>query len=157
MARTLSTLTLVTKMVIEAQPWRLDPRCLPIPWREEQYQDVQSRPLVVGLLLDDGVVKVHPPIERALKEMEEKLVAAGHEVVHWDPSGHRDLIDIMVSCPFKPHEFHRVFIWNRICTTQQMAAKTFGEMLKREGNHSYLMSNRLSIVEKPYLCTNIGS
>jgi amidase len=99
MARTLSTLTFVMKMVVDAQPWRLDPRCLPIPWREYQYQEVQSRPLVVGLLLDDGVVKVHPPIERALKEMEAKITAAGHEVVYWDPSGHQNLIDIMVSRP----------------------------------------------------------
>jgi amidase len=96
MARTLGTLAAVTKMVVEAQPWRLDPRCLPIPWRDEHYQEVQLRPLVVGLLLDDGVVKVHPPIERALKEMEAKLIGAGHEVVHWDPSGHQALIEIMV-------------------------------------------------------------
>jgi len=86
-------------MVVDAQPWRLDPRCLPIPWREEQCREVQSRPLVVGLLLDDGVVKVHPPIERALKEMEAKLIAAGHEVVYWDPSGHKTLIEIMVRSP----------------------------------------------------------
>lgn len=96
MARTLGALTAVTKMVVDAQPWRLDPRCLPIPWTEEQCREVQSRPLVVGLLLDDGVVKVHPPIERALKEMEAKLIAAGHEVVYWDPSGHKTLIEIMV-------------------------------------------------------------
>jgi amidase len=99
MARTLKTLTTVTKMVVEAQPWRLDPRCLPIPWRDEHYREVQSRPLVIGLLLDDGVVKVHPPIDRALREMEAKLIAAGHEVVHWEPSGHQTLIEIMVRNP----------------------------------------------------------
>jgi amidase len=104
MARTLGSLTTITKLVVEAQPWRLDPRCLPIPWREEQYQDVQSRPLVVGLLIDDGVVKVHPPIERALREMEAKLIAAGHEVVYWDPSGHQKLIEIMVSSHTKSRE-----------------------------------------------------
>jgi amidase len=52
--------------------------------------------LVVGLLLD-GVVKVHPPIERALREMEAKLIEAGHEVALWDPSGHDNLIEVMVS------------------------------------------------------------
>lgn len=100
MARTFGTLTTLTKLVVEAEPWRLDPRCLPIPWREKQYREVQSRPLVVGLLIDDGVVKVlHPPIETALKEMEAKLIAAGHEVIPWDPSGHKYLIEIMVRSP----------------------------------------------------------
>jgi amidase len=100
MARRLDTLAAVTKMVVDAQPWRLDPRCLPIPWREYHFREVQSRHLVVGLLLDDGVVKVHPPIERALKEIEAKLIAAGHEVVYWDPSGHQNLIEIMVCNPY---------------------------------------------------------
>jgi len=57
---------------------------------------MQSRPLVVGLLLDDGVVKVHPPIERVLKEVADKLRKAGHEVITWDASGHQECIDVMV-------------------------------------------------------------
>lgn len=126
MARTLGTMIAVTKMVVDAQPWRLDPRCLPIPWREEHYREVQARPLVVGLLLDDGVVKVHPPIERALKEMEAKLIAAGHEVVHWDPSGHQTLIEIMVRSPLSPLNPAEIF-YDRIYTTPQMVAKTFEE------------------------------
>ncbi len=97
MARSLPNLTSLTKYVIDSQPWRLDPRCIPIPWREDEFQAIQSRPLVIGILFDDGVVRPHPPIERALREMEAKLLAAGHEVIPWDPSGHQELIDIMVS------------------------------------------------------------
>jgi len=52
---------------------------------------------VIGLLTDDGVVKVHPPIERVLTDVAEKLRQAGHEVFEWDGSGHQECINIMVN------------------------------------------------------------
>ena len=88
---------LVTKAVIDAKPWELDPKVLPLPWREEAYKEVQSRPLVIGLLVDDGVVRVHPPVERVVREVAAKLREVGHEVIDWDPSGHAECIRIMVS------------------------------------------------------------
>ncbi|KAK0855473.1 hypothetical protein LTS02_011088 [Friedmanniomyces endolithicus] len=97
LARSLPSLHLVTKAVIDAKPWELDPKVLPLPWREEAYKEVQSRPLVIGLLVDDGVVKVHPPVERVVREVAAKLREAGHEVIDWDPSGHEECIRIMVS------------------------------------------------------------
>ena len=96
MTRSLSSMTTITKAVINGQPWLLDPKVVPIPWRDSMYEEIQSRPLVVGILLDDGVVKVHPPIERALKELAAKLEEAGHELVTWEPSLHKECIDIMV-------------------------------------------------------------
>jgi len=99
LARTLPSLTSVMKLVINAQSWTLDPRVTPLPWRQEMYEDIQNRPLTIGILIDDGVVKVHPPIERALRELEVLLRNAGHELVQWDPSGHRECIEIMVSFP----------------------------------------------------------
>ncbi|TVY89887.1 Acetamidase [Lachnellula willkommii] len=95
MTRSLSSMATITKAVINGQPWLLDPKVVPIPWRDSMYEDVQSRPLVIGILLDDGVVKVHPPIERALKELAAKLEEAGHELVTWEPSLHKECIDIM--------------------------------------------------------------
>ncbi|EPE36703.1 Amidase signature (AS) enzyme [Glarea lozoyensis ATCC 20868] len=95
MTRSLSSMTTVTKAVLTAQPWMLDPRVVPIPWREDEYLSVQNRPLVIGIMLDDGVVRAHPPIERALKELAAKLEAAGHELVNWEPSLHKESIDIM--------------------------------------------------------------
>lgn len=82
---------------MEARPWTLDPRCTPIPWREEIYQEMQSRPLVIGILMDDGMVKPHPPIERALKQLAKALQQAGHEIVPWSSAGHADCNRIMVS------------------------------------------------------------
>ncbi|KAK3647559.1 hypothetical protein LTR56_008053 [Elasticomyces elasticus] len=95
LARGLSSIHLVTKAVIDAAPWRLDPKMIPLPWREDAYSEVQSRPLVIGLLVDDGVVKVHPPIERILRDVAAELRAAGHEVIDWDASGHQECIQIM--------------------------------------------------------------
>jgi Asp-tRNA(Asn)/Glu-tRNA(Gln) amidotransferase A subunit family amidase len=83
--------------VLDAQPWILDPKVTPLPWRHEQYQQIQARPMTIGVLVDDGVVRVHPPIERALKDLVAKLEAAGHEIVSWDASGHKECIEIMVS------------------------------------------------------------
>ncbi|KAF4496733.1 general amidase [Fusarium agapanthi] len=46
-------------------------------------------------MLDDGMVKVHPPIERVFRDLIIKLEAAGHEVVQWDSSLNSSIIDIM--------------------------------------------------------------
>lgn len=97
MTRSLASMTLVTQSVIEAKPWVVDSKCVPIPWRQELYEDVQSRPLTIGVMLDDGVVKVHPPIERALNQAVELLRNAGHELINWEPIGHREGIEIMAS------------------------------------------------------------
>lgn len=57
--------------------------------------EAQSRPLVIGLIVDDGVVRVHPPIQRALAQLSNRLKAAGHEIVPWNTDGHDELIEIM--------------------------------------------------------------
>jgi Asp-tRNA(Asn)/Glu-tRNA(Gln) amidotransferase A subunit family amidase len=59
------------------------------------FQDIQSRPIVIGLIIDDGVVKVHPPIARALRELSGALKTQGHEVVIWDTSDHAACIELM--------------------------------------------------------------
>lgn len=96
MARSLSSIELVTKQVINARPWERDPTCHPLHWREDMYREVQSRPLVIGLLVDDGYVKIHPPIERVLLDVANKLQQAGHVIVPWTSEGHKEAIDIMV-------------------------------------------------------------
>ncbi|KAF2109385.1 amidase signature domain-containing protein [Lophiotrema nucula] len=96
MARNVESLTSTTKAVIDAAPWLLDPKCCPLPWRTDMFVDIQSRPLVVGLMLDDGVVRPHPPVSRVVKEVAAKLQNAGHEVVPWNPGTlHQECIDIM--------------------------------------------------------------
>ncbi|KAL1795237.1 hypothetical protein ACET3X_007053 [Alternaria dauci] len=96
MARNMNSLTAVTKAVIDARPWEEDPKCCPVPWRSEAYEDARSKPLVVAIMRDDGVVKCHPPIARVLNEVASKLEEAGHEVISWAPGRlHQECIDIM--------------------------------------------------------------
>ncbi|KAF5990107.1 general amidase [Fusarium bulbicola] len=95
MARSLSCLKLVTKLAIEAEPWAIDTQLPPVPWRDSIFQTTATRQLVIGAMLDDGMVKVHPPIERVFRDLITKLGAAGHEVVQRDSSLNSSMIDIM--------------------------------------------------------------
>jgi amidase len=106
MARSLSTITLATKSVIQAQSWTMDPQLPPLAWKDDIFQDFSRRSLVIGLMLDDGMVKVHPPIERVFRELSQKLAAAGHELVPWDSSLNSQCISLMVSLFF----FHPLLI-----------------------------------------------
>ncbi|KAH8664601.1 amidase signature domain-containing protein [Xylariales sp. PMI_506] len=95
LARSLSSITHVMKSLIEAKPWEQDARCAPIPWREDVYASHLSRPLTIGVLADDEVVRPHPPVARALKSAVEALRAAGHDVFEWDASLHAECIAVM--------------------------------------------------------------
>lgn len=95
MTRDLASLRYITQLIADSRPWDLDPRCVPLPWNEPAFQNIQSRPMVIGLIVDDGVVKVHPPIARALQELSAALEAQGHEIVTWDTSDHATCIEIM--------------------------------------------------------------
>ncbi|KAH7489839.1 hypothetical protein FOMA001_g3775 [Fusarium oxysporum f. sp. matthiolae] len=95
MARTLTSLKLVTKLAIEAEPWKMDPQLPPLPWREDLFQNFVTKRLVIGSMLDDGMVKVHPPVERVFRNVVAKLEAAGHEVIEWDSSLNSSIVDIM--------------------------------------------------------------
>ncbi|KAH8168692.1 amidase domain-containing protein [Sarocladium implicatum] len=48
-------------------------------WSEAVLKKPQK--LCIGLMLDDGIVRPHPAITRALKETRKALVMAGHEVI----------------------------------------------------------------------------
>ncbi|KAK9796947.1 putative Amidase signature domain-containing protein [Seiridium cardinale] len=95
MARSLSSITYVMKNLADAKPWEHDARCAPIPWRNELYDSCLSRPLTIGVLLDDGVVRPHPPITRVLSSVVELLKGAGHDIIEWDASLHLEGIAVM--------------------------------------------------------------
>jgi len=95
MARDMESLTYFSRLVARSRPWDFDSKCVPLPWDDTVLQDIQSRPLVIGLIRDDGVVKVHPPIARVLEEAVSKLEQQGHEIVLWDTSDHHDCVKIM--------------------------------------------------------------
>ncbi|KAJ5806107.1 Amidase [Penicillium pulvis] len=95
MTRDLQSLSYITRLVTNARPWDSDPRCTPLPWNETTFDEIQTRPMVIGLIMDDGVVRVHPPIARALEELAVKLKSAGHEILVWDTSDHAACIELM--------------------------------------------------------------
>ena len=88
MATSLSSIEFFMESYASILPWTSDPQIFPIPWRSELAVPPR-RPLKIGYVLDDGVVRCHPPIHRNLREMIAKLKKAGHEVVEWDSSSHR--------------------------------------------------------------------
>jgi amidase len=93
MAKTLDDITLFAKTIVDSQPWQLDPKCVPIPWRQIE----NKKQLKIAVLWNDGTVIPTPPVTRALKETVEKLQKAGHEIVEWDPVLHPKAIELLVS------------------------------------------------------------
>lgn len=55
------------------------------PWRS----DVSMGEFTVGVMWDDGIVRPHPPVLRALRSAVDKLRAAGVKVVEWEPYDHQ--------------------------------------------------------------------
>ncbi|OTB06795.1 hypothetical protein M426DRAFT_318506 [Hypoxylon sp. CI-4A] len=79
LTRNIEDLAFYSKTVVDAEPWHLDPRCLPIPWRDVKL----PAKLKIGVMWNDGVALPTPPVTRALRHAVEKLKAAGHEIVRW--------------------------------------------------------------------------
>jgi amidase len=92
LARTLADVTLYSQLMIDAEPWLMDPKCLPIPWRDV---DVPKK-LKIGVLWNDGIVTPTPPVQRALAFTVDKLRKAGHELVSWDNKGHLEAVMLLV-------------------------------------------------------------
>lgn len=91
MARSLGDCVLFAEAVVGSEPWRLDPRCLPIPWRVVP----EMKTLKLGVMWNDGMVMPTPPVRRALEETVKKIQAAGHEIVEWKPEGHEKAIKML--------------------------------------------------------------
>ncbi|PGH04307.1 hypothetical protein AJ79_07155 [Helicocarpus griseus UAMH5409] len=78
-----------------AAPWNLDPKIIPMPWRNDVIQP-RGRRLRFGILgANDGTITCHPPIERAVSIVANALKAAGHDVIPWEPINHREIVDLL--------------------------------------------------------------
>lgn len=86
---------LFIKTLINNKPWSKEPSLLPFPWKSEDF--FKGKKLKIGVLWDDGVVKPHPPVTRAMKQVVDKLKANGNiEVVEWKPFHHATAWEIIV-------------------------------------------------------------
>lgn len=86
---------LFMKTVIDAKPWLKEPSLLPFPWNEADA--FRGKTVKIAVLWDDGVVRPHPPVTRALKRVVEKLMATSNvEIVEWTPYKHEEAWAIIV-------------------------------------------------------------
>jgi amidase len=85
------TINLFMKTILDTEPWRVDPSLTVKHWTPETLKT----PLKVAIEWHDGVVKPHPPMIRAMKEVAEACKAAGMEVVDWVPLDHAKAWDIV--------------------------------------------------------------
>jgi amidase len=73
------------KVVIDAEPWRIDPSVVALPWRELPLPNK----ITVGIFSWDQVCMPHPPITAAIKILKQKLEShPDFEVVDWEPYDH---------------------------------------------------------------------
>lgn len=94
------------------KPWLREPNLVAMPWRDpasyfaaDAREGGERRKLKVAVMWDDGVVKPHPPIAKALKDVVEKLKASENiEVVDWKPWRHDWAWEIIVRLPID-HSF----------------------------------------------------
>ncbi|KAI0778712.1 amidase [Trametes elegans] len=89
-------LALFCRTVLAAAPWLAEPSVVELPWRQDVADGAELPPrLSVAILWDDGVVTPHPPILDALKRVRDALLAAGHDVIPWEPVGHADAWELI--------------------------------------------------------------
>lgn len=89
----LDTMDFYCKAIVDKEPWNYDPKMIEIPWRKAEL----PKKLCFAILDDDLVVRPTPPIIRGVKTVKEALLAAGHEVVEWEPTDHLRLSEIITS------------------------------------------------------------
>ncbi|KAI1463022.1 amidase [Daldinia caldariorum] len=84
----LEGLRVFTKSIIDQKPWLRQPGLVGLDWRDsEQYYP--DRKIRVGIIYNDGIVRPHPPILRAVNELVGKLQKSPNiEIVEWKPWKH---------------------------------------------------------------------
>lgn len=77
MTTSLSSIEAYMEALTQIEPWNFDPGMSPVPWRPALC--TTSKRLRIGYVIDDGVVKVQPPVARAVNKVIAALQNAGHE------------------------------------------------------------------------------
>ncbi|KAF9879590.1 amidase [Colletotrichum karsti] len=85
LARDMGDLIRFEKAVLDQEPWDTETSLLPLSWKEVKLSPGE---LTVGILSDDGLVRPHPPVRRALLEAEKRLAAAGINAIPFSPLDH---------------------------------------------------------------------
>ncbi|EHK47765.1 hypothetical protein TRIATDRAFT_45224 [Trichoderma atroviride IMI 206040] len=101
MSVSLEGLEIFMRVMAAAEPWHIEPAIIPLSWRAVDITPSREKPLRLGILWHDEVVKPHPPITRALRELVDKLSNIPHvEVVNFPPYKHDEAWAIASSLYF---------------------------------------------------------
>ncbi|MCJ1453633.1 hypothetical protein MMC28_003980 [Mycoblastus sanguinarius] len=99
----LDSIELSMKAILELRPWRDDIEVIELPWRNKSIQSIRERSgkrvvqgsLTFGVMHWDGLVRPHPPVQRAVDLVVDALKEQGHEVVLWEPPPHGPATEIL--------------------------------------------------------------
>ncbi|KAH7140409.1 amidase signature domain-containing protein [Dactylonectria estremocensis] len=83
-ANDMEALRIFMKAIIEARPFRHDPTAIDVPWR-----NIDGSPrskLRLGLLAEDPLFPLQPPVKETVVKAVELLRSHGHEIVVLDPA-----------------------------------------------------------------------
>ncbi|KAI0730357.1 general amidase [Fomitopsis betulina] len=100
MAGTVNGLATFMKAVLYTEPWCKDPSVFPMPWNDGLYalkEHGGGKQLCFAIIWDDGLVKPHPPLLRALHMTKDALIAAGHKVIDWQPLKHHEFYKLCMA------------------------------------------------------------
>ncbi|RKP05793.1 amidase signature domain-containing protein [Thamnocephalis sphaerospora] len=79
MARDVGGLDLFMRAIIDQKPWKMDPHCVPLPWKTVE----TPKRMRIAYYIDLDNVPLSPVCRRAMMEALEALRAAGHELVEF--------------------------------------------------------------------------
>lgn len=91
MGKSLADIELITKLIVDAQLWKRDPKVLAVPWKD--VSEIKKRKLTFGVWRYDNKIKPHPYIERALASVAEALKLQGHEILEIQIPTHGSMLE----------------------------------------------------------------
>jgi Asp-tRNA(Asn)/Glu-tRNA(Gln) amidotransferase A subunit family amidase len=104
LSTSLGGVKLFMKTLIDSKPWLREPSLLPFPWKTESQLTATAnggKKLKIAILSDDGIVKPHPPVLRAINTIVDKLKGVPDiEIVPWTPYAHDEAWTIISSLYF---------------------------------------------------------
>ncbi|GAB7355844.1 hypothetical protein MBLNU459_g6506t1 [Dothideomycetes sp. NU459] len=107
LSTSLSGIKLFMKTLIDQKPWLYEPSLNPIPWHNTRISSrlrsssSGTKTLKIGIMRDDGVVKPHPPVLRAMDKLIASLSSHSQiELVDFPPLRHADAWRIISSLYF---------------------------------------------------------
>lgn len=101
LSTSLGGLELFMKTALAAKPWLTDSSLIAMPWNNNAW-NIRAKEglpsLKIGVMWNDQVVRVHPPVTRALREVVRKLKSIEEvEVVDFEPYKHDMAWEIAVN------------------------------------------------------------